>query len=98
MVHDVQQDLRTCHRAVLTTDEPKLDKLLRLILAFVLRQQWSEAACFACDPGRLAVGGFSESMASPLVRIDYAQHALSAMVRGKRALGWERRELPERDP
>ncbi len=57
---------------------------LRSTLTFLLHQQWSEAACFACAPG--VVGAFSESMASPRIRIDYVQHAWAALGHGGRLL------------
>ncbi len=59
-------------------DRVVLDKILH----YLVRQQWSDAACFACDGRKLALGAFSESIASPVVRIDYVQHALSALTHG----------------
>lgn len=55
-------------------------------LAFLLRQQWDEASCFACDRSRTIPGGFSEHMGAPEIRIDYVQHAWSAIGEGARAL------------
>ena len=60
--------------------------VLRNVLGFLLRQQWTSANCFACAPGKAAVGGFSESSASPVIRIDYVQHAMAALGHGARAL------------
>jgi hypothetical protein len=60
--------------------------LLGHVLEFVLRQQWTEDVCFACAPGLAAVGGFSETSASPPIRIDYVQHAMAALGHGRAAL------------
>ena len=59
---------------------------LRRGLRFLIRQQWRESTCFACVRGRRAFGAFSESMASPTVRIDYVQHAWAAVGHGHRFL------------
>lgn len=53
---------------------------------FLLRQQWTPESCFACAPGKEAIGGFSESAASPVIRIDYVQHALAGLAHGQKAL------------
>jgi hypothetical protein len=60
--------------------------LMKSVLGFVLRQQWTRESCFACAPGAEAVGGFSESSASSAIRIDYVQHAMAALGHGARAL------------
>lgn len=60
--------------------------LMQRVLGFVKRQQWTSESCFACAPGREALGGFSESGASPTIRIDYVQHAMAALGHGARAL------------
>jgi len=60
--------------------------LMRRVLQFLMRQQWSDASCFACAPGKEAIGGFSESSSSPLIRIDYVQHAMAALGHGGLAL------------
>lgn len=57
------------------------------VLAFLLRNQWTRAACFACTPKHRIVGGFSEHMASSRIRIDYVQHVWAAIGHGARALG-----------
>jgi len=64
--------------------------LLELVLQFLLRQQWTEASCFACARPTRIVGGFSESPVSPSLRIDFTQHALAAIGHGARALEWQR--------
>ncbi|WP_437280906.1 hypothetical protein WME90_10210 [Sorangium sp. So ce375] len=61
--------------------------LMRRVLEFLVRQQWSPATCFACSRDVIIEGGFSESMASPRIRIDYVQHAWAALGHGGRALG-----------
>lgn len=60
--------------------------LLRRSLRFLLRQQWTGATCFACSRSELIVGGFSESMTSPRLRIDYTQHAWAAIGHAARLL------------
>lgn len=61
---------------------------MKAIIAFALRQQWNPVTCFACTPKHLAVGGFSESMSAPEIRIDYTQHAWAALGHGG-ALIWD---------
>lgn len=61
------------------------DALMRRALGFLLRNQWRPETCYACS-GRHVVGGFSEHMASPRIRIDYVQHAWAALGHGARAL------------
>lgn len=55
---------------------------MRAVLRFLVRQQWHQDTCFACTPKLPVVGGFSESMAAPEVRIDYTQHAWAALGHG----------------
>lgn len=62
-------------------------ELLREVLAFLVQAQWDAAACVACAASNEAVGGFSRHLASPPIRIDYVQHAWSALGHGGRALG-----------
>ncbi|WP_437613081.1 hypothetical protein WMF20_11080 [Sorangium sp. So ce834] len=61
--------------------------LMERVLGFLVRQQWSPATCFACSRDVVIEGGFSESMASPRIRIDYVQHAWAALGHGGRTLG-----------
>ncbi|WP_437940127.1 hypothetical protein [Sorangium sp. So ce341] len=61
--------------------------LMERVLQFLVRQQWSAATCFACSRDVIIEGGFSESMASPRIRIDYVQHAWAALGHGGRMLG-----------
>jgi hypothetical protein len=60
--------------------------ILADLVTFLLRAQWTAAGCYACkDPG-LVVGGFSQQLAAPDIRIDYVQHAMSAIGHGGRLL------------
>ncbi|WP_437592103.1 hypothetical protein [Sorangium sp. So ce1000] len=61
---------------------------MQQVLGFLVRQQWSPATCFACSRDVIIEGGFSESMASPRIRIDYVQHAWAALGHGGRVLGF----------
>lgn len=61
-------------------------RLLREVLGFVLGGQWDATSCFACTRDHQVVGGFSEHLASPVVRIDYVQHALAALGHGAAVL------------
>jgi len=56
--------------------------LLRDLVGFLLRAQWSEASCYACRRPRAVIGGFSQQLASPGIRIDYVQHAMAAIGHG----------------
>lgn len=58
--------------------------VLAKVLAFLLRQQWTEDNCFGCLPE--ALGSMSEHTHSPITRIDFVQHALAAMGHGRRVL------------
>ncbi len=60
--------------------------LLRDVVSFLQRAQWSEASCYACLKPQLVVGGFSQMLAAPDIRIDYVQHAMSAIGHGGRLL------------
>jgi hypothetical protein len=55
---------------------------LRAVLTFLVRQQWNADTCFACTSALPVVGGFSESMGAPEIRIDYTQHAWAALGHG----------------
>jgi hypothetical protein len=59
---------------------------LRDLVSFLLRAQWSDAGCYACKDPDLVVGGFSQQLASPSIRIDYVQHAMAAVGHGGRLL------------
>lgn len=65
---------------------PREQELLRRVLVFLLRQQWSEENCFACATP-LVIGGMSEHTHSALTRIDFVQHAWAALGHGGAVLG-----------
>ncbi len=62
-------------------------------LTFLVRQQWRPELCFACVADPAIAGGFSESLASPVIRIDYVQHSMAALGHGGRHL-----DLPPGEP
>jgi hypothetical protein len=68
-------------------DSTREQALLREVLSFLISQQWTEEACLLCAPDASVVGGFSENSASPMIRIDYVQHAMAAIGHGGRELG-----------
>jgi len=68
----------------LPVDEDKA--LLRDLVSFLLRAQWSEAGCYACKNPDQVVGGFSQQLAAPDIRIDYVQHAMAAIGHGGKLL------------
>jgi hypothetical protein len=68
---------------------------MREVIRFLLRQQWNQFNCFACTPDRTVIGGFSESMSVAEIRIDYTQHAWSALGHGG---AWIHDELPAEIP
>ncbi len=63
------------------------EQLLRRLLTFLLRQQWDRTTCFACKEPDLVAGGFSDSMLTPTLRIDFTQHAWAAIMHGSSLLG-----------
>lgn len=71
-------------RGVDTSDD---ERALVRALRFLLHHQWNEVNSFACDPSHPVVGALSENMGSPVIRIDFVQHALAAMGHGGRVLG-----------
>jgi len=69
-------------------EDPTVERAdLRRVLAFLLRNQWRGPECFACAAPERVAGGFSESVASPAIRIDYVQHAWAALGHGASVLG-----------
>jgi hypothetical protein len=68
-------------------DTTELERHLRAAMTYLLRNQWQPRRCFHCTKRRHVVGGFSEHMASPQIRIDYVQHAWAALGHGAEALG-----------
>jgi len=65
---------------------PEDAALMREVLAFLVEQQWTDANCFACTPDEVVPGGYSESIGSPDMRIDYTQHVWAAIGHGGRAI------------
>jgi hypothetical protein len=61
---------------------------LKRVIGFLLRNQWTRTACYACTGKHRIVGAFSEHMASSRIRIDYVQHVWSAIGHGAIALEW----------
>lgn len=74
-------------RAADGAPRPEDIRLMGQVLKFLVEQQWTEDNCFACAAGARVAGGWSESVGSLDMRIDYAQHAWSALGHGGRALG-----------
>ena len=72
--------------------------LMHQVLEFLVEQQWTDNNCFACTPDQLVPGGYSESVGSPDMRIDYTQHVWSALGHGGRALGLLRTIAPAPAP
>ncbi|HTJ83174.1 MAG TPA: hypothetical protein VL400_15755, partial [Polyangiaceae bacterium] len=56
-------------------------------LTYLLRHQWRDDNCDTCTRAVRVVGGFSENVASPAIRIDFVQHAMSAYLHGGEVLG-----------
>jgi hypothetical protein len=61
-------------------------RVLTDIVGLVVRQQRTETNSFGCVPE--ALGGFPEQVHVPLTRIDFAQHAWSAVAHAKSELAW----------
>jgi hypothetical protein len=61
-------------------DIEREQKLLALVLGFLVRQQWTESNCTGCVPE--ALGAISEHTHSPITRIDFVQHAWAALGHG----------------
>jgi hypothetical protein len=68
--------------------DPEIEATLRRALAFLLHHQWTEVTSFAASTEHPIAGGFSEHMGSPVIRIDYVQHAMAGLGHGGRMLGW----------
>ena len=65
-------------------DEEKA--IMARVATFLIRQQWRPELCFACAEGQVIEGGWSESWSSPVIRIDYVQHAMAGLGHGGRFL------------
>lgn len=66
---------------------PELERALAGAMRYLLFAQWREEDCFACTEQVHIPGAFSESLSSPVIRIDYVQHSLAGLGHGARALG-----------
>jgi hypothetical protein len=62
-------------------------RVMERVLGYLLRHQWRERDCGPCTRKLRIAGGFSENVASPVIRIDFVQHAMAAMFHGGRAIG-----------
>lgn len=62
------------------------EKLLRMTVSYLLRHQWRDDNCSMCTRKLRIPGGFSENAASPIIRIDFVQHAMSGMLHAARQL------------
>jgi hypothetical protein len=62
------------------------EALLRDVMSFLLRAQITRASCYSCKEPELTIGGFSQHLAAPIVRIDYVQHAMAALGNGAKVL------------
>jgi hypothetical protein len=71
-------------RGLDTTDDVRV---MERVLGYLLRHQWRERDCGPCTRKLRIAGGFSENVASPVIRIDFVQHAMAAMFHGGRAIG-----------
>jgi hypothetical protein len=60
---------------------------MRLVVSYLLRHQWRDDNCAMCTRKVRISGAFSEHVASPIVRIDFVQHAMAAMFHGSEVLG-----------
>ncbi|NUP09022.1 MAG: hypothetical protein HOW73_23475 [Polyangiaceae bacterium] len=65
----------------------KEEQVLRWTLSYLLRHQWRQDNCFMCTKKLRIAGGFSENAASPIIRIDFVQHAMAGLLNGGRVLG-----------
>jgi hypothetical protein len=59
-------------------------RLLRRVLGFLVRQQWTLDNCVGCVPE--AIGSIPEHTHSPITRIDFAQHTWAALEHGRQML------------
>ncbi len=62
------------------------EHLMRLSMDFLVRNQWSADTCFACSRRADPEGGFSQTMITLPIRIDYVQHAWASIGHGARVL------------
>ncbi len=72
-------------RGLDTSDD---ERVMRWVLGLVVHHQYHESTCFFCTRKLHLPGGFSESAGSPVVRIDFVQHNMSALLHGGAELGF----------
>lgn len=63
------------------------EEVLRLVVAYLLRHQWRDDNCAMCTRKLRIAGGYSENVASPIIRIDFVQHSMSGMMMSSRESG-----------
>ncbi|MFO0551818.1 MAG: hypothetical protein U0271_25755 [Polyangiaceae bacterium] len=68
-------------------DTSEDEAILSDVLSYLMRHQWRDDNCFLCTRRLRIPGGFSENVGSPIIRIDFVQHAMSGLVHGGRELG-----------
>ncbi len=68
-------------------DTAEDDRRMAENLSYLLRHQWRDDNCQTCTRALRVTGGFSENVASPAIRIDFVQHATSALLHGGERLG-----------
>jgi hypothetical protein len=67
-------------------DSAQMRERMRAVQRFLLAQQWLGDETFALNTKPSARGGWSESMVSPTIRIDFVQHAMAALASGQLAI------------
>lgn len=60
---------------------------LRRTVSYLIHHQWTEDNCGVCTRKFRIPGGFSENVASPIIRIDFVQHAMAGILHGSDELG-----------
>jgi len=71
-------------RGLSTTED---EETMRLVMSYLLRHQWRDDNCSMCSRNVRVAGAWSEHAASPLIRIDFVQHAMAALHHGGVAVG-----------
>jgi hypothetical protein len=65
-------------------DTKQAEDQIAKVVNFVAASQWTEQTCGGCVEPQRAIGGFSESKINPVIRIDFVQHAWSALHYGQK--------------
>ncbi|MCB9709302.1 MAG: hypothetical protein H6714_10990 [Myxococcales bacterium] len=71
--------------------DPALARQIRLGLSALLREQLRADNSYLVEDPSHAAGGFRRSLVESEMRIDFTQHALSALIRGSELSLWTRR-------